>query len=298
MMNFAVLCRPVAGLYLSLVASSLVMAQEPVVLASQGAVVVTAQDVSADLQRIPAQSRAQVASNPAQIAQIASNLVVRRVLAAEAGQGGLANDPAVAAALRIAQDRVLSDAYLVKFAALHMPSAEAIDGYAHSKYQAESKRFEAPEQTQARHILVAGNTPEARAKAEKWLADLRGGADFAVLAKEHSEDPGSAAKGGDLGFFPEGKMVAPFDAALKELKNPGELSGVVETQFGFHIIRLEARREAGLRPYSEVKELLQREAVQQIVGQKRTAKVASIVESTQIDHDAIAAFAATEPPKE
>ena len=297
-MNFAVLCRPVAGFYLSLVASSLGMAQEPVVLASKGAVVVTTQDVSADLQRIPAQSRAQVASNPAQIAQIASNLVVRRVLAAEAGRDGLENDPAVAAALRIAQDRVLSDAYLVKFAALNMPSSEAIDGYANSKYQAESKRFEAPKQTQARHILIEGNTPEARAKAEKLLADLRGGADFAALAKAHSEDPGSADKGGDLGFFPEGKMVASFDAALRELKIPGELSGVVETQFGFHIIRLEARREAGLRPYSEVKELLQREAVQQIVGQKRTAKVGGIVESTQMDNDAIAAFAATKQPKE
>ena len=298
MMNFPLLCRPIAGLCLSLVASSLAMAQEPAVLARQGAVVVTTQDVSADLQRIPAQSRAQVASNPANIAQITSNLMVRRVLAAEAERDGLENDPAVAAALRIAQDRVLSDAYLVKFAALNMPSSEAIDGYANSKYQAESKRFEAPKQTQARHILIEGNTPEARAKAEKLLADLRGGADFAALAKAHSEDPGSADKGGDLGFFPEGKMVASFDAALRELKIPGELSGVVETQFGFHIIRLEARREAGLRPYSEVKELLQREAVQQIVGQKRTAKVGGIVESTQMDNDAIAAFAATKQPKE
>ena len=297
-MNFPLLCRPIAGLCLSLVASSLAMAQEPAVLARQGAVVVTTQDVSADLQRIPAQSRAQVASNPAQVAQIVSNLVVRRVLAAEAGQEGLASDPAVAAALRIAQDRVLSDAYLVKFAALNMPTTEAIDGYAHSKYQADSKRFEAPMQTRARHILVEGNTPEARAKAEKWLADLRGGADFAMLAQAYSEDPGSATKGGDLGFFPEGKMVAPFDAALKELKNPGELSGVVETQFGFHIIRLEARREAGLRPYSEVQEQLQREAVQQIVAQKRTAKIGSVVESIQMDNDAIAAFAATAQPKE
>ena len=298
MMNFPLLCRPIAGLCLSLVASSLAMAQEPAVLARQGAVVVTTQDVSADLQRIPAQSRAQVASNPANIAQITSNLMVRRVLAAEAERDGLENDPAVAAALRIAQDRVLSDAYLVKFAALNMPSSEAIDGYANSKYQAESKRFEAPKQTQARHILIEGNTPEARAKAEKLLADLRGGADFAALAKAHSEDPGSADKGGDLGFFPEGKMVASFDAALRELKIPGELSGVVETQFGFHIIRLEARREAGLRPYSEVKELLQREAVHQIVCQKRTAKVGGIVESTQMDNDAIAAFAATKQPKE
>ena len=220
------------------------------------------------------------------------------MLAAEAGRDGLENDPAVAAALRIAQDRVLSDAYLVKFAALNMPTTEAIDGYAHSKYQADSKRFEAPMQTRARHILVEGNTPEARAKAEKWLADLRGGADFAMLAQAYSEDPGSATKGGDLGFFPEGKMVAPFDAALKELKNPGELSGVVETQFGFHIIRLEARREAGLRPYSEVQEQLQREAVQQIVAQKRTAKIGSVVESIQMDNDAIAAFAATAQPKE
>ena len=122
-------------------------------------------------------------------------------------------------------------------------------------------------------------------------------AKFAELAKKYSEDPGSAEKGGDLGFFASGAMVQPFEEVVFKQKE-GEAPALVETQFGFHIIRLEARREAGLRPYSEVKELLQREAVQQIVGQKRTAKVASIVESTQIDHDAIAAFAATEPPKE
>ena len=294
MMNFPLLCRPIAGLCLSLVASSLAMAQEPAVLARQGAVVVTTQDVSADLQRIPAQSRAQVASNPANIAQITSNLMVRRVLAAEAGRDGLENDPAVAAALRIAQDRVLSDAYLVKFAALNMPTTEAIDGYAHSKYQADSKRFEAPMQTRARHILVEGNTPEARAKAEKWLADLRGGADFAMLAQAYSEDPGSATKGGDLGFFPEGKMVAPFDAALKELKNPGELSGVVETQFGFHIIRLEERQPASSQSYDEVREQLRAEITAKLQKNARTQALERLRTQAEGDADQLQSFIATQ----
>ncbi|HLL15571.1 MAG TPA: peptidylprolyl isomerase [Pyrinomonadaceae bacterium] len=85
------------------------------------------------------------------------------------------------------------------------------------------------------------DTKQTKAKAEELLAKLRAGGDFNALAKEHSADPSNKDKGGDLGWFGRGMMVKPFEEAAFALK-PGELSGVVETQFGYHIIKLEERR--------------------------------------------------------
>jgi len=85
------------------------------------------------------------------------------------------------------------------------------------------------------------DTKQTRAKAEEVLAKLRAGGDFDALAKEHSADPSNKDKGGDLGWFGRGMMVKPFEDAAFALK-PGELSGIVETQFGYHIIKLEERR--------------------------------------------------------
>jgi peptidyl-prolyl cis-trans isomerase C len=82
---------------------------------------------------------------------------------------------------------------------------------------------------------------QTKAKAEEVLAKLRAGGDFAALAKEFSADTGNKDKGGDLGWFGRGMMVKPFEEAAFALK-PGELSGVVETQFGYHIIKLDERR--------------------------------------------------------
>jgi len=82
---------------------------------------------------------------------------------------------------------------------------------------------------------------QTKAKAEAVLAKLRAGGDFAALAKENSADPSNKDNGGDLGWFGRGMMVKPFEDAAFALK-PGELSGVVETQFGYHIIKLEERR--------------------------------------------------------
>jgi parvulin-like peptidyl-prolyl isomerase len=82
---------------------------------------------------------------------------------------------------------------------------------------------------------------QLKAKAEEVLAKLRAGGDFAALAKENSADPSNKDKGGDLGWFGRGMMVKPFEDAAFALK-PGELSGIVETQFGYHIIKLEERR--------------------------------------------------------
>lgn len=132
------------------------------------------------------------------------------------------------------------------------------EGELEKYYRRHLDRFEIPEQVKASHILfrVPQNaSPEVREQkrqaAEKVLAEVRAGKDFAALARAHSDDTASASKGGDLGFFPQGTMVAPFEQAAFALK-PGEVSGIVETPFGFHIIKSEGRIEASVRPLSEV----------------------------------------------
>ncbi len=131
------------------------------------------------------------------------------------------------------------------------------DAEVHDFYTGNQDKFESPEQAHARHILVAVDekadekTRQAgKAKADDLLAQLKGGANFEELAKKSSDCP-SAPQGGDLGFFGHGQMVPEFDAAAFALK-PGELSGVVPTKFGYHIIKLEEKKDAGLVPELDV----------------------------------------------
>ncbi|GAB4254292.1 MAG: peptidylprolyl isomerase [Acidobacteriota bacterium] len=105
--------------------------------------------------------------------------------------------------------------------------------------EAEMGEAKGDEQVHARHILIQiedDNEEAARKEAEEILRQLRQGADFEKLAREHSDDPGSAAKGGDLGFFGRGQMVPEFERVAFSLK-PGEISDLVRTPFGFHIIQ-------------------------------------------------------------
>ncbi|TLM68847.1 MAG: hypothetical protein FDZ69_01195 [Deltaproteobacteria bacterium] len=145
-------------------------------------------------------------------------------------------------------------------------------------YRRNLDRFEIPEQAHAAHILV--RVPEGadetvrkqkRSQAEKLLADARGGKDFAALAREFSDDKASAVNGGDLGSFGRGMMVPTFEQAVFGLK-PGEIGGPVETQFGYHIIRLIALNEARIRPLAEVKDEIKRglrvEKAQQLAFEK------------------------------
>jgi peptidyl-prolyl cis-trans isomerase C len=119
-------------------------------------------------------------------------------------------------------------------------------------------KFKQEESARASHILVgvdAKATDEdkkkAREKAEGILKKVKAGEDFATLAKAESTCP-SSKQGGDLGFFPKGQMVAPFEKAAFALK-PGEISDVVETQFGYHIIKLTEKKEAGVVKFDDVK---------------------------------------------
>lgn len=147
-------------------------------------------------------------------------------------------------------------------------------------YQQNEQRFTEPEERRARHILVkveADAKPEqrkaARAKADALLADARKNpAGFADLARKNSDDPGSAANGGDLDFFGKGSMVKPFEDAVFALK-PGQISDIVETDFGFHIIQLEATRGGTRQPFEAVRAQIEDEVKRQM-AQKAYADAA------------------------
>jgi len=128
-------------------------------------------------------------------------------------------------------------------------------------YDSQVDRFRVPEKFKVRHILIkaAENAPKAekdkaKAKAEDLLKQIKGGKDFAELAKKFSEDTGTASKGGEIEFTREG-VVKPFGDASANLK-PKELSGVVETVYGYHIIQGMEKQPARIKPYDEVKEEL------------------------------------------
>jgi peptidyl-prolyl cis-trans isomerase C len=134
------------------------------------------------------------------------------------------------------------------------PKAAVTDADIADFYKKNPQFFMQPEAMRASHILLKADTPEAktaaRAKAQDLLTQIKGGADFAALAKQHSND-GSAASGGDLGFFPRGQMVKAFEDAAFALK-PGEVSPIVESEFGYHIIKAAEHRDARTVPLAEV----------------------------------------------
>jgi len=132
-------------------------------------------------------------------------------------------------------------------------------------YEQRLETYDVPEQVHARHILLriepgasAEVIEELRKQAEALRARLVAGEDFTKLASSASEDPGSKESGGDLGFFKRGQMVKPFEDAAFGLQ-PGELSPVFRSDFGFHLLRVEERKPAQLRSFDEVKAELARE---------------------------------------
>ena len=157
-------------------------------------------------------------------------------------------------------------------AAFMQAEAKAVD----EEYEKNKQRYTGlDKQVRARHILVkvdsaASDEDKARAKeqADALLQRAKAGEDFAALASEHSQDTGSAKKGGDLGYNPKGRMVTAFDEAQFSME-VGQISDLVETNFGFHIIKVEAIREGDV-PVEEAK----RELAVKLYEQKQAAKLA------------------------
>jgi peptidyl-prolyl cis-trans isomerase D len=168
---------------------------------------------------------------------------------------------------------VLSQAKLIE-------ATQVSDAEIEAAYKANAARYATPEQRQASHILIRAdkNAPEAAVKeasdkAAQILVQAKAApGDFAKLAKQYSQDPGSASKGGDLGFFARGMMVKPFEEAAYALKQ-GQVSDVVRSDFGFHIIQLTGIKPERARPLAEVRGEIAAELKQQ-TGAKKYAEAA------------------------
>jgi peptidyl-prolyl cis-trans isomerase C len=146
-------------------------------------------------------------------------------------------------------------------------------------YTQNPQHFRQAEKVHASHILIqvpkdadAAAKTQARAKIDDLLKQAREGKDFSELAKQNSQDPGSGPNGGDLGFFEPGQMVGPFnDAAFAQ--QPGTISEVVETAFGFHIIKVIEKQPAGVVPLDQAKDQIQ----EYLEGQGREQQTTAFV---------------------
>lgn len=191
-------------------------------------------------------------------------LIDLKLVARQAEKDKLGEGADFARRLAMAKDKLLMDKLLVQ------EGDKATSDEALKKFYDETVKTLKPEQeVRARHILV-----ETEEEAKKALERVKKGEDFAKVATELSKDPGSGKDGGDLGYFTKDRMVKEFGDVAFALK-PGEISGVVKSQFGYHIIKVEDKRERPIPPFDQVKDQLKqylvRKSQQDLVVKLRDA---------------------------
>jgi peptidyl-prolyl cis-trans isomerase C len=243
------------------------------VVASFGDKKLTLSDFNAIIGTMEPERQKMLEQNPQLKETFLQQLVQTMVISDLARKEGFDKKPDVKKQLEFFANSVLVNEYLRKEIAQKITAKEEdIKAY----YDGHKEEFKAPAMVRAQHILVKvangaseDDKKEAKEKIEGILKRIKAGEDFGKLAAEFSDDPGSKQKGGDLGFFTRGRMVKPFEDAAFSLK-PGEVSGVVESPFGYHIIKVEETKEAGLEPLEKVRDRINQKLVQESVKAKIT----------------------------
>lgn len=180
---------------------------------------------------------------------IISKLISSELLLQEATKAGIDKKPEYQMREELARRELLVSAYLQDYVKNH-PVSESDTKAAYEKFKQEL----GDKEYKASHILLASET-----EAKDVIAQINKGADFGKIAKEKSRDPGSKEKNGDLGWFSLSGMVKPFSEAVGKLQKGSLTSDPVQTQFGWHVIKLEDARDLKAPPYEKVKESLQKQ---------------------------------------
>jgi peptidyl-prolyl cis-trans isomerase C len=247
-----------------------VFAQDNAVVAKIGERKITLSDFKRVTDYFDAERQKMLETNPQLKETVLRQFIQSIVISDLAKQKGFDKNPEIKEQLQFFSDNFLANEYLKQEIAQKVTVS---DDELKSYYDSHKDEFKTQDMIKARHILVRVDSSasddekkKAKERIELYLKKIEDGEDFAKLASDFSDDPGSKAKGGDLGFFPRGRMVKPFEDAAFSLK-PGETSGIVETQFGFHIIKVEERKDSSVESFDVVKERLK-----QKLSQDRTRK--------------------------
>lgn len=245
--------------------------KEGKVLAEVNSGSITTGDFDRELKNLPEYLKA-MADTPQGRKEMLDTMIIRELILQQAAKDGLDKGADIEEKLQDLKKRLIVESFLKKkVEAESKVSDEDLKKF----YEQNKDKFKSGEQIKASHILV-----KTEKEAKDILAKLKSGGNFEELAKKNSVDS-SAAKGGDLGWFGKGSMVPAFEKAVLALKE-GQISDVVKSDFGFHIIKLTGKRPAGIRPFEEVKEQIkgaimptkQQEVFQKIKDElKKTAKI-------------------------
>lgn len=245
--------------------------KEGKVLAEVNNGTITTGDFDRELKNLPEYLKA-MADTPQGRKEMLDTMVIRELILQQAAKDGLDKGPDIEEKLQDLKKRLIVESFLKKKVEAE---SKVSDEDMKKFYEQNKDKFKTGEQIRASHILV-----KTEKEAIDILAKLKSGGNFEELAKKNSADS-SAAKGGDLGWFGKGSMVPVFEKAALALKE-GQTSGIVKSDFGFHIIKLTGKRPAGIRPFEEVKEQIkgaimptkQQEVFQKIKEElKKTAKI-------------------------
>jgi peptidyl-prolyl cis-trans isomerase C len=199
--------------------------------------------------------------------QVLDELINMQLLAAQGTKDGVEKDPDVAGRLEVVRMRVLADAESQKY----LKDKEPSDAELHTEYDTAVAAMDKTEY-HAKHILVP-----SKEQAEQVIKKIKGGAKFEDVAKAQSTD-GSKANGGDLGWFTLTRMAKPFGDAVKNLKKGEMTQEPVQTQFGWHVIKLEDTRETAPPQFEQVKQQVNNGVIQKklsayVDNLKKTAKI-------------------------
>jgi peptidyl-prolyl cis-trans isomerase C len=247
------------------------------VIATYGNKRFTASDFQHEIERLPPRSRSQLTTLDRK-RQFVDNFVLNDLLAEEGAAHGYDKDPDITRQVDELRRRLIVQRVMKDF----QEPPELSDAEVKVYYD-QNRRLFSGAQIRASHILVKDENLAKRLREQLRTDPTK----FEELAKANSTDTATAARGGDLGFFGQGRMVAPFEQAAFSLDKPGDLSEVVKTPFGYHVIKLMERKEGNDRPFDEVKERIRvnllnqrrQEQTQQRLDELRTKAKVTIDEA-------------------
>jgi parvulin-like peptidyl-prolyl isomerase len=260
-------------------------AQNAKFLAKIGNRIITQEDINRVIGYYDLEQRKMIEKNPQLKEAILWQIVQGAVIAKIAKDKGFDKKPDIKGQQEMIVTNFLATQYLQKEV---IDKVTITENKVKAYYKDHNETFKTPEMIRVRHILVKvgpSATDEekktVKAKAEEILQRLKIGEDFVKLATEVSDDPGTKAKGGDLDFFPKGTMIPAFEEVAFSLK-PGEVRGLVETEYGYHIIRMEEKKEAVLEPYEKIKDKVKDQALQEMKKAAATEFVEKALKNAKV----------------